>query len=165
VERMADGAFAKLVQQRAHVAGGSKLHLLHDDSEIGEPELRQRLPETLSDERGDLHKLLVSRLLHEAECAAVLLLAGMEREGEAQHRAVRSPEERTLEVIGEFVLQRAVVTEALYFALEDGRQWVFHPVSRTQRLLKASGLLVIVIGSSHGASASCVPSAPSLAAP
>ncbi len=134
VERVADGTLTKLVQQRAHVAGGSKLHLLHNDSEIGKPELRQRLPETLSDERGHLHKLLVSRLLHEAEGATVLLLAGMEREGEAQHRAVRSPEERTLKVIGEFVLQGAVVAEAFYFALEDGWQWVFHPVSQTQRL-------------------------------
>ena len=121
VERVADGPFAKLVQQRAHIAGGSELHLLHDDGEIGEPELRQGLPETLSDERSGLHKLLVSRLLHEAECAAVPLLAGMEREGEAQHRAVRSPEERTLEIIGEFVLQGAVVAETFYFALEDGR--------------------------------------------
>jgi hypothetical protein len=34
VERVADSPFAKLVQQRAHVAGSSKLHLLHDDSEI-----------------------------------------------------------------------------------------------------------------------------------
>ncbi len=77
VERVADGTLTKLVQQRAHVAGGSKLHLLHHDGEIGKPELRQCLPETLSNERGDLHKLLVSRLLHEAERAAVLLLAGM----------------------------------------------------------------------------------------